>query len=254
MRSDSTAGKVLVGTSGWSYRHWAGRFYPPGMPQRLWLRHAVASFDTLEVNGTFYRLPADSMVRGWAAAAPADFTFAVKASRLITHSRRLREPEQPLRALLQRLAPLGGHLGPLLAQLPPQARRDDEVLQGFLEAAAVAGAPALALEFRHESWFQPAVYRLLERHQASFVISDLAGRLWPLVVTAPLVYVRLHGPVHAYAGSYSDDQLRSWESRIREWAAGGHDVRVYFDNDELGYAAADALRLQTLLAGDAGER
>jgi len=254
MRSDAAVVTVLVGTSGWSYRHWAGRFYPPGTPQRDWLRYAASRFDTLEINGTFYRLPAESMVRGWAAAARPGFTFAVKASRLITHARRLREPEQPLRTLLERLSPLGDHLGPLLVQLPPQAERDDAALARFLETAASTGAPPLALEFRRESWFQPGVYRLLERHEAAFVISDLAGRLWPLVVTAPLVYVRLHGPRRAYAGSYEDGQLRQWVGRCRDWASTGHEVRVYFDNDELGYAAADATRLKQALAGEAGDR
>jgi uncharacterized protein YecE (DUF72 family) len=254
MPGDTLAANVLIGTSGWSYRHWAGRFYPPGLPQRGWLRHAVSSFDTLEVNGTFYRLPAESMVRGWAAAAPSGFTYAVKASRLITHARRLREPEQPMRTLLDRLGPLGDHLGPLLVQLPPQAERDERVLESFLDAAAAAGAPRLALEFRHESWFKTDVYRLLERHQSAFVISDLAGRLWPLVTTAPLVYVRLHGPHQAYAGSYGDDLLRAWVKRSSDWAAAGHEVRVYFDNDELGHATADALRLKAMLADAVGEQ
>jgi uncharacterized protein YecE (DUF72 family) len=255
MESESDGGgRIDVGTCGWAYAHWRGVFYPRGLPASEWLGFCAQRFSSVEVDSTFYRYPSEQTVRRWLALAPEGFTYAVKMTRRVTHLRRLHDAAEPTQSFVTRVAPLGRALGAYLVQLPPSLQRDDEVLDGFLstlQAAQVAAAPApvapVAVEFRHPSWFADDVYSLLRHHAAAFCISDLGGRLWPLVATAQLVYVRLHGPQRRYGGSYPDDALTTWARRCRGWAATGHDVRLYLDNDELGYAAADAQRLRRLL-------
>ena len=249
---------ILVGTSGWSYAHWRGAFYPRGLGSGAWLEHYAARLQTVELNATFYRLPSTQAVARWRQVAPPGFTFAVKMSRLVTHARRLLRVEDLVAAFVERVSPLGHALGPCVVQLPPSFAPDAALLDAFLKnleralAACEHGArraPAeVAVEFRDNRWFTEEVYGVLRERHASFCISDLAGREWPHVVTAPLVYVRLHGPSRAYAGSYSDEALERWGSLCRGWRQSGHTVRVYFDNDEAGYAAANAQHLLSLIA------
>jgi uncharacterized protein YecE (DUF72 family) len=213
---------------------------------------------TVELNATFYRLPSAQAVARWRQVAPPAFTFAVKMSRLVTHARRLRGVEELVGSFVERLAVLGPALGPCLVQLPPSFSPDAPLLDSFLErlggalAAAERGVTRakieVAVEFRDDRWFTEEVYGVLRARGASFCISDLGGREWPHVATAPLIYVRLHGPSRAYAGSYSDEALERWARTCRRWRHDGHAVRVYFDNDEAGYAAANAQHLMSLIA------
>jgi uncharacterized protein YecE (DUF72 family) len=245
-----TTGRTLVGTSGWSYQHWRGTFYPPDVKPADFLRFYAGRFATVEINNSFYRLPPETSVERWRDVAPPGFTYAVKATRFITHYRRLVEAEGPLRQFLECTSGLGEALGPLLFQLPPSLPADVERLEAFLDL--LPGGVRAAFEFRQASWFDAGVYGVLQRHGASFCISDLHGRPTPEVVTAPLVYVRLHGPGR-YTGSYDDAGLGVWAEKCAAWARDGHEVRVYFDNDQHGYAAHDATRLKALLEPAQGE-
>jgi len=252
-----TRGRVLVGTSGWAYPHWRGVFYPEGLPQAGWLPFYQRRFATVEVNTTFYHLPRESLVLRWRDLAPPGFSYAVKASRVLTHRQRLgaaagvkvEEVRASLDLFLSRYRLLGAAAGPVLFQLPPRCPADAAVLARFLSLLP-DGLPC-AFEFRDPSWFADEVLAALAAAGAGFCISDLAGRETPLLVTADLVYVRLHGP-RRYAGSYDDRALEAWAGRAAAWAAEGREVRVYFDNDERGFAVRDAERLLRLLGERSG--
>ncbi len=235
---------VLVGTSGWSYPHWRGPFYPPEVRPADFLPYYAQRFATVEINNSFYRLPSDTTVRRWRDLAPRGFSYAVKATRFITHYRRLAGAEEALAQFVERASGLGEALGPLLFQLPPSFPLRLERLKAFLELLPTGSSAAF--EFRETTWFDPSVYAALERRAATFCISDLHGRPTPEIVTAPLVYVRLHGPGR-YSGSYDDASLAEWAGKCAAWAHEGREVRVYFDNDQRGYAAHDAMRLKALL-------
>jgi uncharacterized protein YecE (DUF72 family) len=234
---------VRIGCSGWSYDHWRGVLYPDHGSTGTWLTLYAEHFDTVEVNATFYRLPTRSAVERWASATPDGFCFAVKASRYLTHVRRLRGLEEGLRRLAERIAPLRSpaKLGPTLWQLPATFRRDDERL-----ATALSALPAgrHAFEFRHESWFADEVYELLERHGTALVVADRAPRgASPLVPTTSWRYLRFHVG-RGRDGGYTTRQLDEWASRIE--ALDG-DVYAYFNNDWRGLAVRDAARLRELL-------
>ncbi len=249
--SDGTGGgKLHIGTSGWHYPHWRGPFYPKGMAARAFLGFYAERFGAVEINNTFYRLPTPATLAAWRAATPAGFLFACKASRYITHMKKLSDPAAATRRLFDRVTLLGPKLGPILFQLPPHWHLDAGRLAQFL--AALPRGFRFAFEFRDESWFAPPVFRLLERHGAAACAYDLGGRRAPIRVTADFVYVRLHGPGDPYRGRYDGRTLAAWARRARAWRQSGLDVHCYFDNDEAGHAAEDALRLQALLQdGDA---
>jgi len=236
---------IRVGTSGWHYPHWRGPFYPRELAPERWLPWYAERFPAVEVNSTFYRMPEPATAAAWAAQTPAGFRFAVKANRLITHRKKLKGAAILLEDFLRGIAPLGHRLGPLLFQLPPRWRFNPQRLAAFLERLP-AGLQC-AFEFRDPSWHRDACYRMLERHGAAFCIHDLAGATAPLAVTAPLVYVRLHGPDGPYAGSYAVPTLRAWARRASEWARAGHEVWIFFDNDERGHAPRNAETLLRLL-------
>jgi uncharacterized protein YecE (DUF72 family) len=234
---------VRIGCSGWSYEHWRGVVYPAKGSASRWLELYAASLDTVEVNATFYRLPDASVVARWAQVTPPGFSFAVKTSRYLTHVKRLRDVGPGFERLATRIEPLheAGKLGPLLWQLPQTFHRDDARL-----AEALEGLPPgrHAFEFRHESWFDEDVYRMLRRHRAALVVADRAPkRPTPWVETTTWSYVRLHRG-HARDGSYGRDALRRLADRIRR-ASG--DVYVYFNNDWQGFAFANARTLRELV-------
>lgn len=222
--------------------------YPPGTPAGRRLQHYAAEFDTVELNGSFYRWPSDAQFERWRDELPAGFVMAVKAARGLTHARRLRSPEAWIERLERGWRALGERAGPLLVQLHPALERDDARLDHFL-GAMPADIP-VAVEFRHSSWDHPAVYDLLAHHDAAYVVMNGAGLPCVLKATASLVYVRLHGPdPHAlYGGSYSVDDLRWWSERIAEWAAQDRDVFVYFNNDLGGNAVRNARDLTAQLS------
>jgi uncharacterized protein YecE (DUF72 family) len=234
---------IHVGTSGWSYGHWAGVLYPPGMPPAQRLAGYVERFRSVELNASFYRWPRDAMFAGWQRRLPAGFQMSVKAPRGLTHGKRLLGPEEWVRRIGTGLHELGDKRGPLVVQLPPDLQRDDSRLEYFL--GRVPTWIRVAVEFRHPSWHDDAVFALLERNGAAYCVMSGANLPCVLRATAPFVYVRLHGPDdhHLYAGSYPDDSLRWWADRIAEWDGQGRDVYAYFNNDGGGNAVRDAKTL-----------
>ena len=238
--------RCYIGTSGWMYRHWRGIFYPPDLPPARWFEFYASRLDTVEVNNTFYRLPEASTFAAWREQAPEGFVYAIKASRYITHLKKLKEPAGPLERFLTRARELGEHLGPLLYQLPPNWQQDLGRLAAFLQL--LPGDLYHVFEFRHPSWFSEETFALLDRHGAGHCIMDLAGLPSPLRVTGRLAYVRFHGPNRAYEGSYSDEELAAWANRIAGFLARGLPTYVYFNNDAHGYAVQNAFRLREFVA------
>lgn len=240
---------VWIGTSGWSYDHWDGVLYDPGLPPAQRLARYAGVFRTVELNASFYRWPADRGFASWRRRLPEGFVMSVKAPRGLTHGKRLYAPEAWLRRVASGWHELGEKRAVLLVQLPPGLPRDDARLEYFL-----AGIPEwirVAVEFRHDSWHHDDVFGLLERHGAAYCIMSGAGLACILRATTGFVYIRLHGPDHdhLYGGSYSDQDLGWWADRIREWADGGRDVFAYFNNDGGGNAVRNALRLRELIGG-----
>ena len=236
---------IRIGTSGWNYPHWKGSFYPDDLPDEQWLAWYAERFDTVEINATFYRLPTTDTLDAWREAVPAGFRFAVKASRYITHMKKLKDPRESTARFFAAIERLGERLGPILFQLPPNWHCNLERLAGFLEA--LPAGYRYVFEFRDESWWIDEVADLLRQHEAAFCLFDLAGAAPPRRVTSDLVYLRLHGPDGAYRGRYSDASLRAWADAIRSWRDEGRAVHCYFDNDTDAQAPADARRLVDLL-------
>jgi uncharacterized protein YecE (DUF72 family) len=247
--TDGGAARVRIGCSGWNYAHWRhGVFYPPRCAARNWLGFYAKHFDTVEINMTFYRLPKPAVVARWIEETPPDFLFAVKVSRYITHIKRLREIEPNLRILYDRIAPLiaSPKLGPLLWQLPPTFKRDDERL-----AAALEDFPPEqrhCIEFRHESWFVSEVTALLREHNVALVIGDRpqVNAFQTHELTADFTFVRFHGGTRGSNGNYSHAELDEWAERLAAWGR-EVDVFAYFNNDWEGYAIENALYLKKRL-------
>ena len=238
--------RVFIGTSGWSYKSWRGPFFPNEVMIKHHLRFYVTQFDSAELNGVFYRTPTLAAVRGWRDQTPDDFVFAWKASKFITHWKRLSDRSRNSLALIeQRLKTLGPKAGPVLFQLPPQFAANPERLDKFMRL--VPKRWRVSFEFRDESWYCAEVFKLLRKHDAALCISDHADAPAPWEVTASFVYVRGHGPTGRYKGHYSDKTLRQWARKIRAWKRGRKDVYVYFDNDQKSAAPADGLKLARLL-------
>jgi uncharacterized protein YecE (DUF72 family) len=238
---------IHVGTSGWSYGHWEGVLYPPGLPPRGRLGLYTRAFGTVEVNSSFYRWPRRASFARWRDASPENFVWTFKAPRAMTHSARLYAPERRLGEVCAGLERLGRKRGVLLVQLPPGLEVDAARLGYFL--SIVPEGLRVAVEFRHPSWHREEVFRLLEGRGAAYCVMSGARLPCVLRATAPFVYARLHGPdrEHLYGGSYSDEDLRWWAARIREWAWSGRDVYAYFNNDGGGNAVRNAARLRELL-------
>ncbi len=240
-------GRLHIGTSGWHYAHWVGRFYPTGTPSKDFLTYYTRHFRSVEINNTFYHLPAPETLAQWHDRTPARFVFACKASRFITHMKKLSEPEQSVARFFDTIAVLGDKLGPVLFQLPPRWHVNLDRLEAFLRA--LPAGHRYAFECRDQSWCIDEAYAVLAAHNAAFCIYDLAYHQSPQVVTADFVYIRLHGPDGAYRGQYDTRVLRKWARQAVVWRDAGKDVYCYFDNDEAGYAAGDAQRLQEMLKG-----
>jgi uncharacterized protein YecE (DUF72 family) len=238
---------VLIGTSGWQYRHWRDRLYPAGLPAARWFDRYVEAFDTVELNVTFYRQPKPSVFEGWARRAPDGFLFAVKASRFLTHVRRLREPADSVDILMEGASRLGPHLGPILLQLPPDLVVAPDRLAETLEAFP-AGV-RLTVEPRHRSWFTDEVRKLLVGHDAALCWADRRGPVTPAEppwATADWGYVRFHGGRASPRGCYGEQALVGWVGRLREAWPRKADVFAYFNNDLRGCAPHDAAVLAQL--------
>lgn len=239
-------GRLRIGTSGWHYAHWRGRFYPWELPSSGWLAFYAGRLTSTEINQSFYGLPSSDQLRTWSQATPDDFLFAAKASRYLTHLKKLKDPAQPLVRLENRLRGLGPKLGPILFQLPPNWRFNADRLDSFL--SLLPTGQRHVFEFRDHRWINDRSQQLLSDHGAAFCIYELGGFQSPLLVTADFVYLRLHGPQAAYQGNYGIQALVHWAGRIRNWSDQGLDVYCYFDNDQEGYAVTNALSLNQILA------
>lgn len=236
--------ELRIGCSGWVYKDWKGPFYPPEVKDKDRLEYYASRFDTAELNASFYRLPSEKMVEGWATRAPAGFLFAWKVSRFISHNKKLKDCADSVALVYGRMAPLGPKLGPALVQLPPQLRRNDQRLADFLKLLPKGRH---AVEFRHPSWYEPTVFQILADFDAALCISDHHHAPAPWELTASFAYVRGHGPGGRYAGRYPDAALADWAAQITAWRTQGRDVYAYFDNDVKAAAPLDALSLKSRL-------
>jgi uncharacterized protein YecE (DUF72 family) len=240
-----SAERIHIGTSGWHYSHWQGSFYPVEMAKKKFLRYYADHFQTVEINNSFYQLPKKETLIAWRNSVPSGFIFTAKASRYITHMKKLKDPSEPLHTLLKTVEVLGDKLGPILFQLPPRWRFNLQRFENFLEL--LPADYRYAFEFRDPSWFDTRAYEGLSKHGAAFCIYELAGLLSPKEVTTDFVYIRLHGPdEEPYRGQYDITVLSGWAEAFSTWAKEGKEIFCYFDNDEAGYAAQDALRLREM--------
>jgi uncharacterized protein YecE (DUF72 family) len=239
--------RIHIGTSGWHYNHWKGNFYDADIRPEAMLDSYVQHFDTVEINNSFYRLPSKEAVKKWVRQTPSQFVFSIKASRYITHNRKLKEPEETLLRFLEMTKGFGRKLGPILFQLPPSWKANEGRLKEFL--GALPKRRRYAFELRNQTWHTPRVLQILEQAGAAFCIFELNGFRSATHLTSDFVYVRLHGPGNAYQGNYPRSVLANWARRIGAWAKEENDVFFYFDNDQRGYAAKNAAALQELVCG-----
>jgi uncharacterized protein YecE (DUF72 family) len=243
-----TADVAWIGTSGWSYDHWADVLYPPGTTPARRFDVYTREFATVELNASFYRWPRVVTFAGWRRRLPPGFRMSVKAPRGLTHARRLRDPDVWVDRITSCWHELLDRRGVLLLQLPPDLERDDDLLGGFL--GRLPWWVPVSVELRHASWYDDAVFDLLQRHGAAYCVMSGARLPCVLRATSQVVYVRLHGPdtEHLYGGSYSDDDLGWWADRIHEWEGTGHEVYAYFNNDGGGNAVRNARTLRGFLS------
>jgi uncharacterized protein YecE (DUF72 family) len=248
-----------IGCSGWNYKTWRGHFYDRDLPPSQWLARYSTVFDTVEVNGTFYRLPESETFAAWREQTPAGFVMAVKASRYLTHLKRLKDPEEPIARLLGRAAALGPRLGPILYQLPGHMHCDLDRLDRFLSALpACIETPGETsrkqrrplqhvMEFRHTSWYHAETFALLERHKVALCWHDKTDSEIDEPMVGPITYVRFHGTSGHYRGSYDARALERWAARLSEHATAGRPVYAYFNNDPDAVATENARALLAML-------
>ena len=233
--------RIHVGCSGWVYRHWKGDFYPVDLPQRRWFAHYAATFDTVEINASFYRLPRPETFDGWRDKAPDGFRYAVKVNRFITHMKKLLDCADAVGEFIALARRLGPKLGPLLYQLPPSLKRNDDRLNDFL--ALLPDDLEHVFEFRSSDWYVEPVRALLERHGVGFVVHDLVGLATPRWATGRSAYVRFHGTAGKYRGRYKQAQIDDWAGWLAEQCRAGRSAWAYFNNDIGGDAIEDAVAL-----------
>jgi uncharacterized protein YecE (DUF72 family) len=238
-------GRIFVGTSGWHYKHWIGTFYPPETKLHEQFNIYKQTFSTVEINNSFYRLPSPETFESWRKESPDNFLFVVKASRYITHQKKLKDPEDTTKRFFENVRYLKEKLGPILFQLPPTWKKNTERLEDFLRV--LPKKFQYVFEFRNSTWYDEDIFSLLKKYNCAFCIYEIGGHMAPAKVTADFVYVRLHGPGNKYQGSYSQEQLAQWAKQCRDWQQQGIDVFVFFDNDEQGYAAFNAQTLQEIM-------
>jgi uncharacterized protein YecE (DUF72 family) len=243
---------VWIGTSGWTYDGWRGPFYPEDLPKKRWLEWYARQFSSAEINGSFYRTPSLEAVRAWREQTPDDFLFAWKASKFITHWKRLSEKSvNSIQLMETRLKVLGPKAGPVLFQLPARFKADRERLASFLKL--LSKRYKYAFEFRDESWYDEKVFKVLRDRHIALCLSDHVDAPAPWKVTAGHVYIRGHGPTGQYKGRYSLKTLREWAAAIKKWKRRGLTVYCYFDNDQKSAAPKDAKRLIELLSDKRGQ-
>jgi len=238
-------GKFFIGTSGWSYNHWRGLFYPADIPPRQWFAHYTDYISSVEINYTFYRLPTEKTFTHWREREPAHFVYALKAPRTITHLKKLRQPEELLHRFLDRARLLGSKLGPILYQLPPNWHCNVERLAEFL--SLLPDDLQHVIEFRHQSWLCDESFSLLREKGVGFCIVSLPDFPCPYVITGPMVYIIMHGVDVKYGDRYDEEQLDDWARRVVTFLEEGRDTFVYFNNDAQAYAVENAWELQSMV-------
>jgi uncharacterized protein YecE (DUF72 family) len=246
---------IRIGTSGWYYEHWKELFYPKDLPKSKWFEFYAKTFDTVELNNTFYHLPKEKSVERWKKIAPENFVYAVKASRFITHIKKLKDAAESLKLFFDRIDLLKNHLGVVLYQLPPSLHFDVERLKAFLKLLSTRRARALSrqeekssvFEFRHKSWYCDETYKLLEKFNAGFCIHDMPGNESPRVVTSDIIYVRFHGTSGRYSGDYPESQLKDWAHWLAEQSKNTRSIYVYFNNDAHAFAIKNAKQLKEFI-------
>ena len=236
---------VNIGTSGWSYKHWRGNFYPDNLTEKQYLKYYSENFSTVEINSSFYHLPLESTITHWAETVPQDFIFSVKASRYITHMKKLTDPEKSVELFFERIEAFKDKLGPILFQLPPHFEFNPERLKSFLEV--LPENYKYAFEFRDTSWFNPLTYDLLKEKNIAFCIYKLGDFYSPQEITSDFVYIRCHGPVNLGQALYSHEKIIEFSNEIKDYLKLGKNVFCYFNNDQSGYATQNATELQQIL-------
>lgn len=240
---------IHIGTSGWSYKHWKDLYYPKEVKQKDWLKYYAESFETTEINGSFYKLPTHDTVLKWMETVPDDFLFCPKMSRYLTHMKKLREPEEPLERFFGIFEPMKKQLGPVLLQLPPQLKFNYDLVEYFFGMLKTQyKAYEFVIEIRHDTWLADDSLNLMAKYEIGLVISQ-SGNHFPYseMLTAKNIYIRFHGPKELYASSYSDEELLMFSKLMKKWTKEGHEVWAFFNNDIYGYAPKDAARLKALL-------
>jgi uncharacterized protein YecE (DUF72 family) len=237
--------RYYVGTSGWHYDHWRDRLYPEKLAKRKWLEFYSGHFATVELNNSFYRLPSEAAFANWRDSTPADFTFAVKVSRFITHIKRLKDTGEAVGKFIARAEILGEKLGPLLYQLPPNMHRDDDRLESFL--STLPRGLKHVFEFRHQSWLEEEVLETLHRYGAGLCVFDMPSLSCPLVATADFAYIRFHGSAGLYFSRYSDEELAGWAKKLAALGTDLKEIYVYFNNDAEAFAVRNAMTLRGYL-------
>ena len=236
--------QIHVGTSGWHYKHWKETFYPKEISSSNYLDYYQKFLNTVEVNNSFYKLPPPETFTNWKKTVPAKFLFSVKASRFITHMKKLKDPEKSFQLFLNNVIFLKEKLGVILFQLPPNWKYNEERLISLLEV--LPGELKYTFEFRDATWYNESCYEILRNYNAAFCIYEIEYHMSPILTTADFVYVRLHGPDTKYNGSYSEKVLKDWAFKCIEWKNEGKNVFFYFDNDIGGHAIHNAIKFQEL--------
>jgi uncharacterized protein YecE (DUF72 family) len=235
-----------IGTSGWHYKDWIGPFYPQGYLYKDFLSFYSNYFNTVEINNSFYKQPTNETLKKWKETVNNDFLFSVKANRYITHMKKLKEPKESLSNFFNNIQVLKDKLGPVLFQMPPRWRINPDRFESFL--CQLSKQQQCAFEFRDHSWFEKSIYKLLSKYNKAFCIYELAGYRSPEKVTADYVYIRLHGPEsNAYEGKYSKGYLKTLAGKIQKWMEDVKNIYCFFDNDQKGYAATNALALKKIM-------
>jgi len=237
--------RYYIGTSGWHYDDWRGRFYTEKLPRNKWLEFYAQHFSTVELNNSFYRLPSENAFTGWYNSSPPDFRYAVKVSRFITHIKRLKDCDEAITNFMSRAGILKEKLGPLLYQLPPSMHRNDETLESFLNV--LPRGLKHAIEFRHESWLVDKVFDILRQYNAGLCVFDMPELTCPLLATADFAYIRFHGSDSLYSSCYTDKELAEWAQRIADLADNLEAVYIYFNNDVQGFAIRNAETMRRIL-------
>jgi uncharacterized protein YecE (DUF72 family) len=241
--------KIHIGTSGWSYKHWRELYYPKKLATAKWLEFYAESFDTTELNASFYRLPSPETPKHWRKRVPKGFRFCVKMNRYLTHMKKLIEPEEPLARFFDIFSPMKKIMGPVLIQLPPMLKFNyDRAQHLYALLKRKYKSYEFVMEVRHDTWLQKESLSLMTKYNIGLVISQ-SGVAFPYseYVTAKNIYVRFHGPKELYASSYSDAMLKSFAKKFRKWVKQGHEIWIFFNNDIHGYAVGDAKRLMAMV-------